>query len=74
MEFTLGLGITSESEQWRESERLLEWARAHGFAAAERLFGCRELRLDAHAEDEPLQLTVDAPAAAVAVADDQFAF
>lgn len=46
IEFLLGLGLAQDSTQIRESDKLLEAARALGFIAAERFDGKRELLLE----------------------------
>lgn len=46
IEHLLGLGMTEDSAQYIESEKLLMHARRHGFLAAERLSGKSEFFLD----------------------------
>lgn len=75
LEFILGLGITEDSEQWRESERLLDWARLHGFAHAERLYARRELFLDpSNVPPEVALPEVAEPATPAPAPADEFAF
>jgi hypothetical protein len=52
VEHLLGLGLTDNSPQWRESERLLAEARRRGFLVAERLFGKTEVILEPMTEAE----------------------
>jgi len=46
LEHILGLGLTENSPQWMESEKLLAQARRRGFVAAERLYGKAEVILE----------------------------
>jgi L-ascorbate metabolism protein UlaG (beta-lactamase superfamily) len=46
LEHLLGLGLTENSPQWLESEKLLALARARGFIEAERLYGKVEMVLE----------------------------
>jgi L-ascorbate metabolism protein UlaG (beta-lactamase superfamily) len=50
MEHLLGLNMTEDSEQWKESERILTAARGRGFWTAERLFGRKTLHLETPAQ------------------------
>jgi L-ascorbate metabolism protein UlaG (beta-lactamase superfamily) len=46
MDHLLGLHMTEESEQWKQSERILVAAQGRGFWTAERLCGSRSFHLD----------------------------
>jgi L-ascorbate metabolism protein UlaG (beta-lactamase superfamily) len=50
LEHLLGLGLSADSTQIKESERLLAETRARGFLAAERLYGARDILLDVASE------------------------
>jgi L-ascorbate metabolism protein UlaG (beta-lactamase superfamily) len=77
MDFILGFGSPQPTPQFLESERMLRMTGDMGLAAAERLYGRREIRLpDDPAElDRSRAVAVGAIAAATkADAEDQFAF
>ncbi len=65
LEHLLGLNLTMDSTQIRESNELLSRARSRGFFAAERLYGKREFYLD-----EP-SIASDETIAAQSIADDE---
>lgn len=46
MEHLLGLNMTEDSEQWKQSELILTAARGRGFWTSERLFGRKTLHLE----------------------------
>jgi L-ascorbate metabolism protein UlaG (beta-lactamase superfamily) len=60
LEHVLGLGLSQDSPQYLESEKLLSQARARGFSAAERLYGKAEIVLDDEGFAEEPFVTVTA--------------
>jgi hypothetical protein len=78
LEHILGLGITENSVQWQESEKLLAQARTRGFLEAERLYGKAEIILeDADVTEEAfVYITSTAQSAGnrEISADDEFVF
>ena len=78
MEHILGLGITENSSQWQESEKLLAQARTRGFLAAERLYGKAEIVLEDADVAEEAFVSITSTAQSVGnpeiSADDEFVF
>lgn len=83
VEFLLGLGLSEDSQQIRESNALLAQTRAKNFVAAERLYGTAEIFLSdsetyTPVEDDTTQVTpIETTPAIFSVnndAEDQFVF
>lgn len=78
LEHILGLGLTANSPQWMESEKLLAQARARRFIEADRLYGKAEIVLeDADTAEEPFMPVTTPPQKAgnkVISAEDEFVF
>ncbi|HEX7331305.1 MAG TPA: MBL fold metallo-hydrolase [Pyrinomonadaceae bacterium] len=82
VEFLLGLGLSEDSQQIRESNALLEQTRARNFLAAERLYGTAEIFLSdsetyTSVEDDTTQVTPIENPAIFSInndAEDQFVF
>lgn len=78
LEYILGLGLTTSSPQWQESEKLLAQARERGFIDAERLYGKAEIVLEDvdTAEESFMPVTPPSQKARnhVISAEDQFVF
>jgi len=78
LEYILGLGLTTSSPQWQESEKLLAQARERGFIDAERLYGKAEIVLEDvdTAEESFMPVTPPSQKARnhVINAEDQFVF